>query len=153
VGDPPPGDVSDVPQAILLMGTHNWNTVADADPIYNGRAHSRLGVPRADASMVRTPRPAPEGTPMNRLISAAAVALAIVAAGSAQAFAAGTPQRPAGQVVPVAPSHNGGDNGWGNCGHNSSGGNPHSDPDGGGNGGYSKDECAAPEPTDPPADV
>jgi hypothetical protein len=86
---------------------------------------------------------------MNRFIFVGAVAMALVAAGGTQAFA-GTPQRPAGQVVPVAPSDNGGDNGWGNCGHNSSGGNPHSGPDGGGNGGYSKDDCLASVPTEPP---
>ena len=53
----------------------------------------------------------------------------------------------------VGASDNGGDNGWGNCGHNSSGGNPHSDPAGGGNGGYQKgDDCGqvTPDPTDPP---
>ena len=81
---------------------------------------------------------------MNRFIFVGAVAAALVAAVGTQAFAAGTPQRPAGQVVPVTPSDNGGDNGWGNCGHNSSGGN----------GGYSKDDCLAPVPvpTDPPSD-
>ena len=52
-------------------------------------------------------------------------------------------------VVPIAPSDNGGDKGWGNCGHNSGGGNPPSD---GGNGGYSKDDCATAVPTDPPTD-
>jgi hypothetical protein len=79
---------------------------------------------------------------LNKLISAAAIAVALVAGGAAPALGAGTPQRPDGPVVPVAPSENGGDNGWGNCGHNSSGGNPHSDPGGGGNGGYKKgDDC------------
>jgi hypothetical protein len=84
---------------------------------------------------------------MNKLISAAAVALALIAASGAPAFAAGTPQRPSGPVVPIAPSDNGGDNGWGNCGHNSSGGNPPSD------GGYKKgDDCGTPVPTDTPTD-
>jgi uncharacterized low-complexity protein len=87
---------------------------------------------------------------MHKLIAAATLALALVATGAAPALAAGTPQRPDGQVVPVAPSDNGGDNGWGNCGHNSSRGNPHSDPAGGGNGGYKKgDDCGADDPTDP----
>jgi hypothetical protein len=98
-----------------------------------------------------TPSSALERTPpTNRFIFVGAVAVALVAAGGTQAFAAGTPERPAGQVVPVAPSDNGGDNGWGNCGRNSSGGNPQSGPDGGGNGGYSKDDCVETVPTDPP---
>ena len=87
---------------------------------------------------------------MKNIIAAGALAVALVAVGGVPALAAaGTPNRPAGPVVPVAPSANGGDNGWGNCGHNSSGGNPHSDPAGGGNGGYKKGDCTAPVPTDP----
>jgi hypothetical protein len=88
---------------------------------------------------------------MNKLVATAAISVALLAGGSAPAFAAaGVPQRPAGPVVPVAPSDNGGDNGWGNCGHNSSRGNPHSDPSGGGNGGYKKgDDCGATNPTEP----
>ncbi len=90
---------------------------------------------------------------MRRAFCTAGLAIALLAAGTAPALAAGSPQRPAGPVVPVAPSENGGDNGWGNCGHNSSGGNPHSDPAGGGNGGYKKgDGCGSqtpPDPTDP----
>ena len=74
---------------------------------------------------------------MTKLIATAAFAVAFVAAGAAPALAAtGDPQRPAGDVVPVTTSVNGGDNGWGNCGHNSSGGIPPSDPTAGGNGGY-----------------
>ncbi|MBI1379354.1 MAG: hypothetical protein GC157_18030 [Frankiales bacterium] len=53
---------------------------------------------------------------------------------------------------------NGGDQGWGNCGHNSSGGNPHTgdNGNGGGNGGDVKADCvtATPTPSDtstPPA--
>jgi len=85
---------------------------------------------------------------MPKLLSAAALALALVTMGGAPALAAnGVPQRPDGPVVPVAPSDNGGDNGWGNCGHNSSRGNPHSDPAGGGNGGYKKgDACGVTDP-------
>lgn len=79
---------------------------------------------------------------MRRTLCAVGVTIALAGLGMAPAAAAGEPQRPDGQVVPVAPSANGGDNGWGNCGHNSSGGNPHSGPDGGGNGGYQKGECA-----------
>ncbi len=87
---------------------------------------------------------------MRKLVPVLAVAAALLAAGGTPALAAGNPQRPSGPVVPVAPSDNGGDNGWGNCGHNSSGGNPHSDPAGGGNGGYKKgDGCGATDPTDP----
>jgi len=83
-----------------------------------------------------------------KLLSAAALALALVTVGAGPALAAnGVPQRPDGPVVPVAPSDNGGDNGWGNCGHNSSRGNPHSDPAGGGNGGYKKgDACGVTDP-------
>ncbi len=58
---------------------------------------------------------------------------------AAPAMAAnGSTARPAGQVTPMNQSTNGGDNGWGNCGHNSSGGVK---PSGGptkGNGGYKK---------------
>jgi hypothetical protein len=89
---------------------------------------------------------------MRRIVMATGVALGLVFASVSPALAAsGTPQRPAGPVSPVAPSGNGGDNGWGNCGHNSSIGNPHSDPNGHpGNGGYKKgDDCGAAVPTDP----
>ena len=80
------------------------------------------------------------------------VAIGGLALGGGSAMAAGTPQRPAGPVVPVAPSENGGDNGWGNCGHNSSGGIP---PGEGGNGGYSKGDCGpvSTDPSDEPGDV
>jgi hypothetical protein len=59
------------------------------------------------------------------------------------AFAAGSPQRPDGLVQTDLSSANGGDNGWGNCGHNSSGGASR----GGlpGNGGYKPgDSCLTP---------
>lgn len=86
---------------------------------------------------------------MRRAMTMIGLAAALLMGGAGPAVAAnGTPQRPDGAVVPVAPSDNGGDNGWGNCGHNSSGGNPHSDPAGGGNGGYAKGEgCGEPGPT------
>lgn len=85
---------------------------------------------------------------MRRALALTAIAACLVAGVAAPASAAqGTPQRPDGPVVAVQPSDNGGDNGWGNCGHNSSGGKP---PVGGGNGGYKKgDSCGATTPTEP----
>lgn len=68
---------------------------------------------------------------------------------SANALAAnGKPQRADGPVVSVVPSVNGGDNGWGNCGHNSSGGAAHSgtNGNGGGNGGHRKGEACVGDP-------
>jgi len=86
---------------------------------------------------------------MRKAVCAIGMAAALTMTGAGAAFASqGEPQRPAGPVVPVAPSDNGGDNGWGNCGHNSSRGNPHSGPDGGGNGGYKKGDCLG-DVTDP----
>ena len=83
---------------------------------------------------------------MRNALCALGVAVAIGVVGVGPAMAAGTPHRPDGPVVPVAPSDNGGDNGWGNCGHNSSGGNPPSE---GGNGGYKKgDDCGSGGPVD-----
>jgi len=62
--------------------------------------------------------------------------VAVITAGmlmpAAPALALGEPQRPSGPLVPMTPSDNGGDNGFGNCGHNSSRGKPPLD---GGNGG------------------
>jgi hypothetical protein len=89
---------------------------------------------------------------MRKVMAVLATTTVLLGGAAVPAMASnGTPHRPDGQVVPVAPSDNGGDNGWGNCGHNSSTGNPHSDPAGGGNGGYKKgDACgAATNPTDP----
>ena len=80
---------------------------------------------------------------MRSLCMSAAIA-AFLIVGQAPAFAAeGVPQRPGDPLVPVLTSENGGDNGWGNCGHNSSGGQAQSDPDGAGrgNGGYVKGDC------------
>lgn len=86
---------------------------------------------------------------MRTTLCALGLALAIGALGGGPAMAAGSPQRPDGPVVPVAPSENGGDNGWGNCGHNSSGGNP---PGEGGNGGYTKgQDCGG--STDPDEEI
>ena len=85
---------------------------------------------------------------MRKALCTTVLLVALTAGGAVSAVAAnGVPQRPDGPVTPVAPSDNGGDNGWGNCGHNSSRGNPHSDPAGGGNGGYKKgDDCGAVTP-------
>ena len=59
--------------------------------------------------------------------------------------------RPGGEITtPEAPTpDNGGDQGWGNCGHNSSKGNPHTgdNGNGGGNGGDAKADCGT-IPTD-----
>jgi hypothetical protein len=85
---------------------------------------------------------------MRRMLYALGIAVTLVTVGAAPAVAAGVSQRPAGPVVPVTPSENGGDNGWGNSGHNSSGGNPHTGPDSGGNGGYDKHSgCDGGSPT------
>lgn len=89
---------------------------------------------------------------MNKTLSSVGLAVVLLTSGIAPAMAAGEPHRPSGPVVPVAPSDNGGDNGWGNCGHNSSRGNPHSDPAGGGNGGYQKGDACGSTSTDPGGD-
>jgi hypothetical protein len=82
--------------------------------------------------------------PMTVGLAVAAILLAPVGT----AFASDTPQRPGDVLVPVAPSENGGDNGWGNCGHNSSGGDAHSgtNGEGGGNGGYARTDCVETSP-------
>jgi hypothetical protein len=54
-------------------------------------------------------------------------------------------------TVPESPTPaNGGDQGWGNCGHNSSGGNPHTGDNGTGlgNGGDHKPDCTTTVPND-----
>ena len=58
--------------------------------------------------------------------------------------------RPGGAITtPESPAPaNGGDQGWGNCGHNSSGGNPHTGDNGAGNG--NGGDAAAPCPTTVP---
>jgi hypothetical protein len=68
---------------------------------------------------------------MRRLVTAAAITASVLIP-AAPALAAGEPQRPSGSFTQIAPSANGGDNGFGNCGRNSSGGLPRLD---GGNGG------------------
>lgn len=74
------------------------------------------------------------------LVAALAVPTAVTVAAQA------TPtDRPGGAITtPEAPAPaNGGDQGWGNCGHNSSGGNAHTGDNGNGlgNGGDSKADC------------
>lgn len=82
---------------------------------------------------------------MRRYIVALTAAAAFGSfAAPASAFAADT-NRPGGSITtPEAPTPaNGGDQGWGNCGHNSSGGNPHTGDmgQGGGNGGDHGQAC------------
>ncbi len=78
------------------------------------------------------------------VLFAGALILPTVAASAA--FADPT-NRPGGAITtPEAPTPgNGGDQGWGNCGHNSSDGNAHTGDNGngggGGNGGDSKANC------------
>lgn len=59
---------------------------------------------------------------MRKTLMLAAATTALVGLGASPALALGVPNRPAGSVVTEFTSDNGGDNGWGNCGHNSSGG-------------------------------
>ncbi len=82
---------------------------------------------------------------MRRYIVAITAAVALGAfAAPASAFADNS-NRPGGSITtPEAPTPaNGGDQGWGNCGHNSSGGNPHTGDmgRGGGNGGDHGQAC------------
>jgi hypothetical protein len=89
---------------------------------------------------------------MRTILAATGLSLAaVLASGMPALAAAGVPPRPAGQVALIAPSVNGGDNGWGNCGHNSSGGAAHTGTmgPGGGNGGFKPGECVT---TDDPGD-
>lgn len=63
---------------------------------------------------------------MRRTMVSLGVAASVVALGASPALAtsgsAGTPQRPQGQVITSWTNVNGPSNGWGNCGHNASGG-------------------------------
>ena len=83
---------------------------------------------------------------MRKIVTAAflAGALAVPAVVGSVALADPT-KRPGGAITtPESPTPaNGGDQGWGNCGHNSSGGNPHTgdNGNGGGNGGDAKADC------------
>ena len=83
---------------------------------------------------------------MRPIITAALLAAAVAVPGVAASAALAAPtDRPGGAITtPESPGPaNGGDQGWGNCGHNSSGGNPHTGDNGqgGGNGGDSAATC------------
>jgi hypothetical protein len=72
---------------------------------------------------------------------------------TAALLTAAVANRPGGAITtPESPTPaNGGDQGWGNCGHNSSAGSPQTGDNGqgGGNGGDVKADCN-PVPTGPP---
>lgn len=98
-----------------------------------------------------------EGLAMRRKLAIGIIAGALVIAPGATAFAVGAGSD-SGQngtrfesINPLP--DNGGDNGWGNCGHNSSKGKPHTGTNGagGGNGGMRKSDCLAPAPTPEPS--
>lgn len=83
---------------------------------------------------------------MRRKLLPLAVAAAALGAWMAPGIAsASDASRPGGAITtPESPTPaNGGDQGWGNCGHNSSGGNPHTGDNGqgGGNGGDKNAGC------------
>jgi hypothetical protein len=82
---------------------------------------------------------------MRRLLVAVSVAVACSGIASPAVANAANGQRPGGTITtPEGPAPaNGGDQGWGNCGHNSSGGNPHTGDagQGGGNGGDHGQTC------------
>ncbi len=90
---------------------------------------------------------------MRTIITAALLAAAVAVPGVAASAAMAAPtNRPGGAITtPESPSPaNGGDQGWGNCGHNSSGGNAHTGDNGqgGGNGGDVTASCVV-VPTGP----
>lgn len=91
-------------------------------------------------------------TTLIALVVATGLAVPTLAITTAQAAPT---NRPGGEITtPEAPTPgNGGDQGWGNCGHNSSKGNPHTgdNGNGGGNGGDAKDDCVT-VPTDTDTD-
>jgi hypothetical protein len=83
---------------------------------------------------------------MRKTVTTACLLTALlVPAGIATAALADTASRPGGSITtPESPTAaNGGDQGWGNCGHNSSGGNAQTGDNGagGGNGGDLQAEC------------
>ena len=95
---------------------------------------------------------------MRKIVTAAflAGALAVPAVAGSMAFADPTNRTGGSITTPEAPTPaNGGDQGWGNCGHNSSGGAAHTgdNGDGDGNGGDSKTDCVTVpnDPNGPPA--
>jgi uncharacterized low-complexity protein len=85
---------------------------------------------------------------MHKIATAAFMtgALLVPVIASSIAFADDS-SRPGGSITtPESPTPaNGGDQGWGNCGHNSSGGNPHTGDNGqgGGNGGDHGTSCGS----------
>jgi hypothetical protein len=83
---------------------------------------------------------------MRRILITLSVAVACSGLVMPVAARAADTARPGGAITtPEAPvPANGGDQGWGNCGHNSSGGNPHTGDagQGGGNGGDHGQSCA-----------
>jgi hypothetical protein len=82
---------------------------------------------------------------MRRIIVAVTAAAALGTFAIPVSALADNSNRPGGSITtPEAPTPaNGGDQGWGNCGHNSSGGNPHTgdNGNGGGNGGDHGQSC------------
>jgi hypothetical protein len=95
---------------------------------------------------------------MRKIITVAVLAGALAVPGALASVASAAPtDRPGGAITtPESPTPaNGGDQGWGNCGHNSSGGNPHTGDNGqgGGNGGDHKADCVTVpnDPNGPPA--
>jgi hypothetical protein len=93
---------------------------------------------------------------MRKLLLLAGTTTALLAAGASPALALGAPERPKGSVVTGLTSDNGGDNGWGNCGHNASGGQARTGlgAAGEGNGGYKPwDTCPTPTPSTDPTTV
>lgn len=75
----------------------------------------------------------------------------VVPIGSTTLALADNSNRPGGTITtPESPTVNGGDQGWGNCGHNSSGGQAHTGDNGSvtgsGNGGDTKADCIADQP-------
>lgn len=92
---------------------------------------------------------------MRRLLFAALTAAALATAAVPTVALADNSQRPGGSITTPEgpPPANGGDQGWGNCGHNSSGGHPHTGDNGkaGGNGGDRKSLCGDDVPTPTPA--
>lgn len=83
---------------------------------------------------------------MRKVMTAALLTAAVAVPGVIASAALANPtNRPGGAITtPESPTPaNGGDQGWGNCGHNSSGGNPHTGDNGqgNGNGGDTKADC------------
>ena len=95
---------------------------------------------------------------MRKIVTAALLAGALAVPAVTGSVALADPSGRTGGAIttPEAPTPaNGGDQGWGNCGHNSSGGNAHSgdNGNGGGNGGDNKADCVTVpnDPNGPPA--